>query len=437
MPVQQLFTGFPYSDFASYDLKSGESRESELVAVSDKGGEILLDASLSAMSLQGRPGIVMAMRDVTQRKQVERLKDEFVSTVSHELRTPLTAIRGSLGLIIDGGLLGEVSVRVESLLDIARSNTSRLLLMINDILDFQKIEKGDRPLVFSRINIMDVVNGAIAGYERRAEEQGIDIHLVETLPYDGYVFADAEQLQAALEKLLSNAVRYSPNDSEIGIGVTRVGEMLRVMVSDQGPGVPEEFREHLFEHFSQFDSSDTRMPGGAGLGLAIARAVTEKHGGDIGLVDRERDGGACFYIDIPEMGLDVPVQGEDADNEVPDLSRTRVLTIEDDLGIAEVIRALLIDDATVVQASSLEMARDYLQAETWQLVLLDVNLPDGSGLDLLQMLHRIKPRPPILVFSSSDIPDSMREQVDAVMIKSQVSNEQLVTMIRTFLEMAA
>jgi PAS domain S-box-containing protein len=236
------------------------------------------------------------VRDITERKKVERLKSQFISVVSHELRTPLTSVLGSLGLLREG-IAGELSERGKSLLSIAHNNIDRLVRLIGDILEVEDIQSGKMRLDKRAIDLAALVHNTVATNRSYAAERAVDLHLdvcVSSLP----VHADYARVVQALNHLLSNAIKFSPPNSVVDVALTRCDRGVRVSVADQGPGIPGDFQPRLFQIFAKADEDDARR-GGAGLGLSIAKAIVEKHGGVIGF-EAGRDRGARFYFELPE-----------------------------------------------------------------------------------------------------------------------------------------
>ncbi len=225
-----------------------------------------------------------------------RAKSEFLAVVSHELRTPLTSIFGSLRLL-RGGAAGDIPDCAKKMIDIACRNSDRLILLINDILDIEKIESGHMELKPERLEITDLVRSAIDANRGFAETRGLTLQLVEALA-GVRIEGDGNRLMQVLTNLLSNAIKFSPHDQKVEIAVRRRGSAVRVSVRDHGPGIAEEFHGAVFDKFTQFDSSDSRGNGGSGLGLSICKAIVELHGGKIGF-DSEMGKGTTFYFDLP------------------------------------------------------------------------------------------------------------------------------------------
>ena len=299
-------------DFQPMELaQSAWAEEQQIVAT----GQPLIDRLEFNPTADGRPrwlsatkvplkndagqviGIVGMSRDVTVRQEIDRLKSEFITTVSHELRTPLTSIRGSLGLLA-GGAAGEISHSAKLMVDIAYKNSERLTRLVNDILDIERIEGGKLAFQIAPLDLTRLVEQAIDANRGYGEQFGVTFVLTHSVP-GAYVQGDADRLNQVFTNLLSNAAKFSPAGATVEVAVTRRGQWLRVGVTDHGAGVPEAFRARIFGKFAQADSSSTRQNGGAGLGLSIAKAIIERHGGRIDYIS-EPDQGATFFVDLPE-----------------------------------------------------------------------------------------------------------------------------------------
>lgn len=224
-------------------------------------------------------GVVVVFRDVTHRREVERMKDEFLSVVSHELRTPLTAIRGSLGLLA-GGAVGDLGPRAASMVTVAVESSERLTRLINDLLDFERINSGERPLRLSAVDSGLLVTAAVHQIEGLAEPLGVR---VEAGDCSGRVLGDEDQLMQTLTNLLGNAIKFSTPGDVVRASVVQRDREVHFDVRDEGRGIPPDQLESVFEPFAQVDSSDARDKGGTGLGLAICRSIVERHGGRIWL----------------------------------------------------------------------------------------------------------------------------------------------------------
>jgi signal transduction histidine kinase len=244
-------------------------------------------------------GRIIAFRDVTKEKEVERMKDEFVSIVSHELRTPMTAINGSLSLVLDG-TVGEINEDQQDLLETAKNNTTRLIRLINDILDISKIESGKITMKSEPVDIYSVLRDSMAGIGGFAEKYGVQVTCAseESIPQ---VMADHDRIIQVVTNLLSNAIKFSPRNGTVHLKAWKDGASLFVSVHDQGIGIPAEYLEKIFEKFQQVDSSAVREKGGTGLGLPICRAIVEEHRGKM-WVESDPGRGSTFTFTLPLGG---------------------------------------------------------------------------------------------------------------------------------------
>ncbi len=243
-------------------------------------------------------GLVVTYTDITERKEMDRMKSEFISTVSHELRTPLTSIKGSLGLMA-GGALGELPADAKALVDIAYNNSERLSLLVEDILDMQQIETGSLVFDLEALDLSQIVRQAVESNMRYAETYGIEFTIAE-LASGLSVRGDAGRLNQVMANLLSNAAKFSPERESVEISLARDGGSAKVSVSDRGPGIPDDFRDRIFDRFAQADSSDNRRIGGTGLGLHICKSIIEMHSGEIGF-QSEVGSGSTFFFTLPVL----------------------------------------------------------------------------------------------------------------------------------------
>lgn len=269
----------------------------ELQGLHQNGQPLLIELHQTYIAHQQQSLTVLLMRDITERKRIEQLKEEFVSTVSHELRTPLTAINGALGLLA-GGVLGQVAPAQQQLLDIAQQNGQQLSMLINDILDIEKLAAGKMQMYMQQLEIMPLVWQAKNRNVPMAQQKGVQLKIQSDLAEPVWVLVDENRLQQVFANLLANAIRFSPEQGLVLLEVRLIGLQVRVSVSDQGPGVPTDFVPRLFQKFSQADSSTTRRLSGSGLGLAISKELMARMGGEIGY-QPHLPSGACFYIDLP------------------------------------------------------------------------------------------------------------------------------------------
>jgi PAS domain S-box-containing protein len=259
-----------------------------------------------AVAVPDKGLIYSVARDISERKRIEQMKNDFVAVVSHELRTPLTSIRGSLGLL-GGGVAGELPEKARTLVDIATKNSDRLVRLINDILDVEKIESGEMGFRLVPQDLMALVEQAVEENQTYGQPYGITLRVAEgarTL-----VRADGDRLRQVLNNLLSNAVKFSPRDGVVTVGVTARDGRARLSVTDRGKGIPPEFQARIFEKFTQADATSTRQRGGTGLGLSISKAIVERHGGEIWF-ETAAGLGTTFFVELPLwLAAPLPVLG--------------------------------------------------------------------------------------------------------------------------------
>lgn len=528
----------------------------ELVGLRKNRSQFPLDLAISEVTIDNAKHFIGITRDVTERKRIELMQKEFISTVSHELRTPLTSISGSLGLIL-GGVTGELPEKARALLTIANNNSERLIHLINDILDIEKITAGKMQFNFSINNITSLITQSIEENKGYGEKLNVTFKLVSAPNNEMKVRVDEQRLLQVMSNLLSNAAKYSPTGDQVDIKVEQLGENVRICVHDNGNGIPDDFKSKIFSKFSQADSSDTRQKGGTGLGLSITQAIVLQHNGNIGF-DSEKGKGTTFYVDLPlfienklmdvqinkdnsnkpliliveddhdvsrllsimlenegyrldhafdypeathkiktntydAITLDLMIPGgsgidilrelrsNEATKQLPVIvvsavveegklevegeafemvdwlekpinakklietikssfltkgsAGGRILHVEDDPDIAAIVHSLLNNDFEITNANSLSQAKKILDHDTvkhnvFDLVLLDIGLPDGSGLDLLPLLHNDEYQIPVVIFSAQDVPEYVASQVMATLIKSKTNNENLKRQIK-------
>jgi PAS domain S-box-containing protein len=250
------------------------------------------------------------MLDISERNEVERMKKDFLSTVSHELRTPLTSIRGSLGLLASG-VMGELSHEARAMVQVAERNSIRLIALINDILDFDKLESGKMEMDLRPTPLVRVLERSVESISAFAVQEGVDIELHCG---NGLVLGDEARLGQVAVNLLSNAVKYSHRGGVVTLSAVAKDGWLEVRVQDRGRGIAPALQKRLFRRFQRADSSDARTTPGTGLGLAICKAIVEQHGGTIGVDSREGEGSA-FWFRVPgvepEQRVEVPAIEDD------------------------------------------------------------------------------------------------------------------------------
>ncbi|MEN9868230.1 MAG: hypothetical protein RL748_3820 [Pseudomonadota bacterium] len=237
-------------------------------------------------------------RALQEQRRIDNLKSEFISVVSHELRTPLTSIRGSLGLL-DGGAAGALSPQAHQLITIAHKNSQRLVSLVNDILDMEKLASGKMVLHPERLDLIVLVRQAIEANQSYAHGYGVSYQMQNDTEC-AWVWADGERLMQVLANLMSNAAKFSAPGQQVWLRVLWIDQRYRIEVEDHGKGIPENFRPHIFGRFAQADLSDTRKSQGAGLGLNISKSLIEKMGGEIGF-DSQENCKTVFWVALPAL----------------------------------------------------------------------------------------------------------------------------------------
>jgi len=246
-------------------------------------------------------GMVVAFQDVSERHRLEKMKDEFISTVSHELRTPLTSLRASLGLISSGSLDQRPEKR-RQMLDVAIGNCDRLVRLVNDILDFDRVESGSMPLHRENLKAGDLLRRAAdVEYEAAFDAQ---IRFRFDSPAGLMVNVDQERILRVLSELVSNAIKFSPPETIVKLTAHEAeNDEVLITVEDQGRGIAQDKLDVIFERFQQGDASDSRELGGTGLGLAICRRIVQQHGGRI-WVESEPGKGSRFLFTLPAAQIE-------------------------------------------------------------------------------------------------------------------------------------
>jgi PAS domain S-box-containing protein len=284
-------------------------RVGEFECISKTAGDFPVEISLAEFDQgDGQSRFMANVLDVSERKEVERMKKEFVSTVSHELRTPLTSIRGSLTLLAVGAM-GPLPDQAKKVVTIAERNTIRLIGLINDILDIEKLEAGKLDMEITDVALSSVFERSEQAVNTFAANNGITLDIQ---PGPFMVHADGDRLVQVLVNLISNAVKFSPKGAAVTVTSEEIpGGLIEVHVTDRGRGIPESFRNRLFQRFQQVEASDAKKKGGTGLGLAICKGIVEQHGGTIG-VESEEGKGSTFWFRIPKSQnvLKIPSQPE-------------------------------------------------------------------------------------------------------------------------------
>ena len=360
------------------------------------------------------------LMDLTERKRVEQMKNDFVSTVSHELRTPLTSISGALGLIV-GGALGSAPPTMQQMLEIAYRNSLRLGHLINDLLDMEKIAAGKMSFELREHSLGDLLEESLASNQALCEQHGVCCTLEH--PTDVLVWVDGLRLQQVLGNFLSNAVKFTPEGGEIRLHSSLRGTKVRISVTDQGPGIPEAFRSRVFEKFAQADASDSRQKSGTGLGLAITKELIERMGGTVGF-DCVPGQGTTFWCELP---IQIPPAESDCRDGQP-----RILVVEDEPDTGRLLHMMLREGGYGVErVQSLHQAREKLAASHYEAMTLDLHLPDGSG---MQLIDELRDQPamqdlPIVVISAAHQFEQAQFPAGIVWLHKPITNAQLLVAV--------
>ncbi|MDH1444016.1 PAS domain S-box protein [Pseudomonas sp. GD03721] len=271
-------------------------KDLELPAQRRNGELFTMELAVSQITLQSQRRFIAVIRDISERKRIERMKNEFVSTVSHELRTPLTSIAGTLGLI-NGGALGEVPAQMGEMLRIAQSNSQRLSGLINDLLDMDKLVAGKMTFDLQALRLWPLLEAAIEQNQPYAAQHSVALHL-KPPQLEVEVRVDRQRFDQVMANLLSNAAKFSAPGADVEVSAALAVTRVRISVRDFGMGIPEAFRARIFGKFSQADATDTRQKGGTGLGLAITKELIERMAGAIGFESVEGQG-TVFWVELP------------------------------------------------------------------------------------------------------------------------------------------
>jgi PAS domain S-box-containing protein len=378
-------------------IMAGETiTDIETVYLRKDGRRVNVVGSSNSRVENGRPVATRTiLHDVTRQREVERMKEEFVSIVSHELRTPLTSIRGALGLL-GSGMLGDVGERGKRMLDVAITNTDRLVRLINDILDVERIDSGEVPMTRRRVSLTDIIMQTEQCVRPLADKQRIAL---DVACIDVDLEADADRMIQTLTNLMSNAIKFSPPGSNVRLDAVREIEHVHIRVHDEGRGIPADMLESIFVRFQQVDASDSREKGGSGLGLAISRSIIEQHDGEI-WAESTLNRGSTFHVRLPILQ---PVGARSA---VPSSSAAPLILIcDDDEEICMVLDSVLTERGyrvvtTSNGADALAVAVEHHPA----VVLLDLIMP--GTLDGWATMAAMKEHPdtrdiPIIIVSGS------------------------------------
>ncbi len=380
-------------------MRTGEAAYGVEVGVARPDGRRIV-VSVNAAPLRDAAGAVVGMVssvcDVTNRKELERLKDEFVSTVSHELRTPLTSLRGFAELMLGRDF---PPAKQREFLTIIRNESVRLTTLINDFLDIQRMESGHQRYSFEVVDLVPLLREAIALFSDNEGKHRVQLDLPEALPR---VWAAPDRLRQVLSNLLSNAIKFSPASTTVTVGALSKDTNVELWVADQGIGIEADHLPKLFTKFFRVDNKATRDIGGTGLGLALVKEIVEAHGGRV-RVESEPDKGSTFFFSLPVA------QGSPSSTSVPQArfqGSVDVLLVEDDESFARLLSEHFeAAGLSVVRRSKGEEALEMAYATSPRLAIVDIHLAGGSsGWDFLMAMkcHPTLRSVPVLIISASE-----------------------------------
>ena len=328
---------------------------------------------------------------LTARSELDSIKDEFISNVSHELRTPLTSIRGALGLL-SAGLMGNVDAKAQNLLRIASTNTDRLIRLINDILDLERMQSGRAPLQVRRCSLRELVQQSVETMTTMADAAQVRLQTTLEAPAEAVFFdGDPDRILQVLTNLLSNAIKFSPPLGVVHIRIEANADSVLLRVSDGGRGIPADKLNTVFDRFQQVEVSDSRQKGGTGLGLAICRTIVEQHNGSIWAESnslQNRGPGASLLVALPRINrLQDPASRPVSI--VPIVGEGKLILCDDDAGIRTVVGEHLRQHGyTIFEAERGEQAIELAEEHDVAAMLLDICMPNVSGWETLQRLRR-------------------------------------------------
>jgi PAS domain S-box-containing protein len=352
-----------------------------------------------ALAEQEREGLLKREHAArVQAEEASRLKDEFLATVSHELRTPLTAILGWSSILRTGSLPPDKQARA---LETVERSARAQAQIVDDLLDISRIVAGRMRLDMQPVRLEPVVEAALDAVRPSAAARDIRIE-TQLEPGTGPVKGDAQRLQQVAWNLLTNAIKFTPDGGRVGLRLRRVEEHVELQVTDSGKGIDPAFLPHVFERFRQADGSSTRRHGGLGLGLAIVRHLVELHGGTVQAHSEGEGHGSSFTLRLPLAAARTPEAASSTTPPVitdpslaaylPDLSGVRVLVVDDEQSIRELLRALLEErGAAVSSASSAAEALEQLQRAPPDVLVSDIGMPDADGYAFIRQVRALPP----------------------------------------------
>ncbi len=365
--------------------------------LSKMGDKLLLELCVYEFSTLEGQRFASNIKEIPDQQELEKLKTGFISTINHELRTPLTSINGALNLL-SCGIVGELPEEAQEMVELAERNSLRLISLLNDILDLQRLEASPSEMNFQICYLSEIVVAVSKEIMALAKEKNISIALNAT---EVKVFADYKHLLQAITSLLKNAVKFSPENSTVKIVIEETPEWATVKIIDQGCGIPPSHLSTIFDRFQQVDFTDNRQQDGAGLGLAICKAIIEQHNGTVG-VESIVDQGSTFWFRIPafstlenQLGYVtnqvfsiLAKSSKESHIKNTSLKSPEILLVDDDQELLEILsidlsqRGLSVTTSTNGQ-EAIRIAQEHLP----NLIVLDINIPNGNGFEVVEKLR--------------------------------------------------
>ena len=269
---------------------------SELTLINSFGREIPVEMSIFPIEVHQQKHFCAFIHDISARKEAELRIREFYALLSHELRSPLTSIRGALGLI-EGGIVGDIPAEAAELIKVARQSSERLMELVDDILDLKKIESGNLELQIDQLDLVGLMKDAAQGLNGMAEQHKVQL-VTESSQESAGIKADRRRLRQIFTNLISNGIKYSPDEGILKIKLLKASDGWRIEVTDQGPGIAPENVSKLFSKYRQLQNPDGKERTGTGLGLSISKALIEQHHGRIGIISSPGEG-STFWFELP------------------------------------------------------------------------------------------------------------------------------------------
>ncbi len=413
---KSTYLGKPFQDFlVRFNLKPLRvAPKQEYLALHRSGKNIVININCSKCTIDNSEKYIMIIRDISKEKELEILKNNFISIVSHELRTPLTSIKGAIGLL-SSGMLCDIPDNAQNLLNIATSNITRLNTIINDMLDIEKIKAGKMDFQFKEYDVQTLVDDAIKLNENYAGQNNVKIKAGNKI-FDVKINVDSGRFNQILTNLLSNAAKHATSNTDIIIDAETVGNNARISITNQGEGIPEDIGKKVFDSFYQVANSINKKKKGTGLGLNLCKFLTEHMDGHIDYRSTVGET-TTFYVEFPIVK---PFEGS-----------RNILVLEDNDTVSAVLSQALKElDYNITIAKTIQEAERKLFEEDnkYGLCSFDIILPDGNGLHLLEKLkntQKYKNMPVLIVSIKKEDKEVTSKYKDVVWIEKTLNKMEL------------